>query len=134
MTRAFLDSNVLVYAFTDRDPRQERALELLGRGHLISVQCLNEFANVASRKLRIGWERVGQSLDEIRVLCPDVRLLDLQTHDLGLEMARLHRFSVWDAMIVAAALTAGCETLYSEDMHTGLVVDGRLTIVNPFAA
>jgi predicted nucleic acid-binding protein len=134
MTRAFLDSNVLVYAFTDCDPRQERALELLERGHLISVQCLNEFANVASRKLGIGWDRVAQSLDEIRVLCPDIRLLDLRTHALGLEMARLHRFSVWDAMIVAAALVAGCETLYSEDMHAGLVVDGRLTIVNPFAA
>lgn len=134
MTRAFLDSNVLVYGFTDGDPRQERALELFETGSWISVQCLNEFASVARRKLRMDWSRVRRSLGEIRNMFEKVVPLDIDIHHVGLDLAERYRLSVYDGMIVAAALGAGCDTLYSEDMHHGLVVDGRLTIVNPFAA
>jgi predicted nucleic acid-binding protein len=47
-------------------------------------------------------------------------------------LARRYTLSHWDALIVAAALTARCDLLYSEDLQDGLVVDGRLTVVNPF--
>ena len=55
------------------------------------------------------------------------------THELGLVLAERHVLNVYDGMIVAAAQLAGCETLYSEDMHDGLVID-QLTIRNPFAS
>ena len=54
-------------------------------------------------------------------------------HDIGRALGERYGFSVYDAMIVAAALEHGCTTLYSEDMHDGLVIEGRLHIVNPFA-
>lgn len=59
-------------------------------------------------------------------------MLDEALHKDGLRLARRYRLSVYDGMIVAAALTANCDILYSEDMHHGLIVDGRLQIVNPF--
>jgi len=58
---------------------------------------------------------------------------DLATHQKGLLLAERYGLSVWDSMIVAAALAADCDTLFSEDMHDGLMVDGSLTITNPFA-
>ncbi|HEX8389019.1 MAG TPA: PIN domain-containing protein [Sphingomonas sp.] len=129
----FLDSNVLVYAFSS-DPKTEEALRLLELGGIISIQSLNEFANVARRKLRMDWEELRTALRVIRIRCAPPIILDEPLHTQGLDVAERYRLSVYDAMIVAAALVAGCETLYSEDMHAGLVVDGRLTIVNPFDA
>ncbi|PAX06617.1 PIN domain-containing protein [Sphingomonas lenta] len=133
MTRAFFDSNILVYAFTNDDARQERALELLAIGGTISVQCLNEFASVTRRKLGMDWKRIHTALEEIRDLCRTIMPLDLDTHIRGIELVQHYKLSVYDGMIVAAALAADCDTLYSEDMHAGLVVNGRLTVVNPFA-
>ena len=71
-------------------------------------------------------------LEGVRALCP-VENLTLQTHDVGRALAERYGFSIYDSMIVASALVAGCTTLWSEDMQDGLLVEGRLRIVNPFA-
>jgi len=60
-------------------------------------------------------------------------VLDLALHQLGLRLAERYTLSIYDGMIAAAAVVAGCDILYSEDMHHGLVIDGRVRIVNPFA-
>lgn len=129
---AFLDTNVLVYAFTD-DPRTDRAEVLLASGCTTGVQALNEFANVARRKLGFSWDEVEDALRSIRILCRAIVPLDIGIHEDGLRIARQHRLAVFDALLVAAALRSGCDTLWSEDMHHGLVVDGRLRVLNPFA-
>ncbi len=131
--REFLDTNVLVYAFCD-DPRSARAEVLLAKGCASSVQALNEFANVARRKLAMEWREVRDALDAIRALLSGVAPLDLQTHLAGLEIAERHRLSVYDAMMIAAALHLRCATFWSEDLQDGLVVEGCLTIRNPFIA
>jgi predicted nucleic acid-binding protein len=59
--------------------------------------------------------------------------LGVETHERGLALAQRYRLGIFDAMIAAAALEAGCESLWSEDMQHGLVVDRRLTVRNPFA-
>lgn len=130
-SREFIDTNIVVYAFTD-DPRCERALALLSRGCTISVQVLNEFANVARRKLEMNWIEVEDALASVRTLCPVILPLDIDTHLLAMAVAKRHKLSVFDALMIAAALQSGCETLWSEDMHHGLVVDDRLRVVNPF--
>lgn len=127
----FLDSNVLVYAFTD-DPRAATAQALLERGCTISVQGLNEFANVARRKLGKSWQEIRTDIAALRVVCPLIVPNDLDIHDAGLWLAERHGFAMFDALIVAAALQAGSSTLWSEDMQDGLIVDGRLRIANPF--
>jgi predicted nucleic acid-binding protein len=131
MAREFLDSNVLVYAFTT-DPRAAAAQVLLERGCVISVQGLNEFANVARRKLGKSWEEIGDALAAIRVACPTVLAIDIDTHADALRVAERHGYAFFDALIIASALQAGSDTLWSEDMQDGMVVDGRLRIANPF--
>jgi predicted nucleic acid-binding protein len=63
-----------------------------------------------------------------------VQVLTIETHTQGLKLAELYQFSVYDSMIVAAALLADCHILYSEDMQHGLLVEGSLRIQNPFVA
>jgi predicted nucleic acid-binding protein len=131
MASQFLDSNVLVYAFTN-DRRAAKAQALLESGAAISVQGLNEFANVARRKLGMNWDELDRALGDIRTVCPRILPVDLDTHAEGLRIAERHGYAIFDALIIAAALQAGAATLWSEDMQHGMVIDDRLTISNPF--
>ncbi|HQY08447.1 MAG: PIN domain-containing protein [Leptothrix sp. (in: Bacteria)] len=127
----FLDTNVLLYLLS-ADPRKaERAEALVGRGGWVSVQVLNEFASVASRKYRLGWEEIREVLAAVRAHCGVVALTP-ELHDRGLDLLESHSLSVFDAMIVAAAQEAGCTVLWSEDMQDGKVFETVLQLRNPF--
>jgi predicted nucleic acid-binding protein len=130
--RVFLDTNILVYALGQRDDRTPKADELLASGGVISVQVLNEVASVASRKLRMSWADVTAALADIKILCPSPIPITVEIHDAALLLAARHGYHIYDALIVAAALEGECNILYSEDLHAGQVIDGRLTIRNPF--
>jgi predicted nucleic acid-binding protein len=129
----FLDTNVLIYAFSD-DPRNLKAQELLGKGSVIGVQVLNEFTNVARRKLGMTWEELREALSFILVLCPTVMPMDLETHRDALAIAERYGFRIFDALMIASALRGGCGILWSEDMQDGMMIDSRLRIANPFRA
>jgi predicted nucleic acid-binding protein len=133
MPGEFLDSNILVYAFA-ADPRAAIAQRLLERDFAISVQGLNEFANIARRKLGMNWAEIREALAAIRSLCSTVLALDIEVHNTALDIAGHYGYGVFDALIVAAALRGDCDTLWSEDMQDGMVIDGRLRIINPFRA
>ncbi|RYG10229.1 MAG: PIN domain-containing protein [Burkholderiales bacterium] len=128
---SFLDTNVLVYFAIQGSPRSHRAAELVETGGTINVQVLNEFTNVARGKMRMTWEETIETLQFLRELL-EVEPLTVEVHERALMLAERHNFQIYDAMIVAAAIEAGCSTLYSEDMHHGLLLEGRLRIVNPF--
>lgn len=130
-TDAFFDTNVVLYALSKEREKAARSAELMRRGGVISVQVMNEFAFVSRRKYRADWPRVRQGLQDLRESF-DVVPLTLDTHIRGIALAERYQLGVYDSMIVAAALGAGCETLWSEDMHNGLAIDG-LTIRNPYA-
>jgi len=131
--KAFFDTNVLVYVVGQKDKRSETAEALLAGGGVISVQVLNELANVSRKKLGMSWQEVGEALAAIRTLCPSPLPLTTDTHDDGLRIAEKYGYSVYDGLIAASALEAECETLYSEDLQDGQVIEGRMTIHNPFA-
>ena len=132
MRGSFLDSNVLLY-FASADPaKATRAEALMKAGGVISVQVLNEIATVCRRKFAYDWERTSYVLGVVRRSL-DVEPVLLATHELGLHIAERHRLRIYDAMLVSAALLAGCTTFWSEDMQDGLVVERQLTISNPFA-
>ena len=133
MAGEFLDSNILVYAFT-ADPRAAAVQALLDHGCTISVQGLNEFANVARRKLGKSWDEIRAALAVVRDLCPIVVPIDLDTHEAALRLAERYGFAMFDALMAATASKAGCTTLWSEDMQDGMLVDGKLRIANPFLA
>jgi predicted nucleic acid-binding protein len=130
MPGSFIDTNVLVYLAGDGD-KAERAEALLHEGGTISVQVLNELANVARRKLGFSWDEVSEFVGGVRGLLAVIPL-DEAVHDEGLRISRRYGLSVYDGMIAGAALIAGCDVLRSEDMQHGLVIDGQVTIRNPF--
>lgn len=132
-TDSFFDTNVLLYLLSGDAAKADRAEAVLARGGILSVQVLNEFASVAARKLGLSYPEIREVLELVRAVCT-VEPITLETHDLGLQIAERYGFSLYDALIVAAALLAGCATLYSEDLQDGQTIDGRLVVRNPFAA
>lgn len=130
-TEVFFDSNVLIYLFSSDDAKADRAELLLAEGGTVSIQVLNEVSSIARRKAKLGFSALRDILGIIRTTCA-VKTLDLETHELGLDIAERYLFSVHDGMIVAAALRAGCRILYSEDFQRDQSIGGSLVIRNPF--
>ena len=129
----FFDSNVLLYAVSGDTAKAERAEALIEDGGIISVQVLNEIANVVRRELRRSWAQTHEFLTAVRTVL-QVRPLTIATHESGLEIAEQYGLSLYDLMIVAAALQADCDTLWSEDMQDGMLIADRLRVINPFWA
>ena len=129
--KAFLDTNVLVYAFSVNDPKKPVAETLIIQGGLVGVQALNEFVNVERHKMREPWPAVLHWLQIIAKLCPPPVPLDASTHMRGLQITQDTGYHIYDSMMLAAAFQASCTVFYSEDMQHGQVIDG-LTIRNPF--
>jgi len=127
----FLDTNILVYAHKEGDYRTEIARQLLFEGGVIGAQVLNEFASVTRAKLGFTWTKVQEAVDNILILCPNPRALDVATHLRALGLSKRFGFSIWDGLIVAAAIEAKCSTLLTEDLQHGQVVEG-VRIENPF--
>ena len=131
--KAFLNANILIYAVGEDDARRALADALIVQDAVVSAQVLSETASVLGRKLRFSASSVERILSSIaaRLQCEPL------TSEIVFAAVRLSGrlgYSHYDSQIIAAALTAGCTVLYSEDMQHGQLVDGTLTIVNPFAA
>lgn len=129
--RPFVDTNVLLYLLSADMAKAARAEAVLGGRIVISVQVLNEFANVARRKLGLAWPALHRMLADVRHFA-EVHPLTVVTHERALALAERDQFSLYDALIVAAALEAGCQTLLTEDLQHGQRVADRLTLCNPF--
>jgi predicted nucleic acid-binding protein len=127
----FFDTNILVYIASGDPVKADRAEKIVADGGTISVQVLNELTNVARRKMRLSWPETRAFLSLMRALLP-VHPITIEVHETGLVMAERYGVSTYDAMIVASALHADCDVLWSEDMHDGLVIENRLRISNPF--
>jgi predicted nucleic acid-binding protein len=127
----FFDTNVLVYAHTTGDYRSDIARALLLDGGVVGVQALNEFASVARAKLGFDWNQIQSAIAKILILCPNPRPLSVDIHLRALEVSGRYGFSIWDGLILAAAIDARCSVLLSEDMQHGQVVEG-VRIENPF--
>lgn len=132
MNGSFFDSNTLLYLATLDLRKIERVEGLLKKVGFISVQVLNEITNVARRKYQLSWAATLTLLFTVKSRL-EVVPVTLDVHEAGLQYAERYGFAVYDSFIVAAALQAGCDTLWSEDMQDGLVIDRRLRIANPFA-
>jgi len=130
--RAFLDTNILVYAFSAEAGKKEIAEDLLINGGTVGVQTLNEFVSVVRGKFRTPWPIVIQWLEAIRKLCPPPVALTLSVHMQGIRISEIYGYHIYDSLTLAAALEASCTTFYSEDLHHGQQI-ADLTISNPFA-
>ena len=136
LTRSFIDTNVLVYAEASDVPlKQQAALALLKRlfesgNGVLSTQVLQEYGNVAIKKLKLPAQHIRAQLDMYEQF--EVVQVTPALIRNGLDLHQTRSLSFYDAIIVASAQTAGCSVLFSEDMNTGEAVDG-VRIVNPFA-
>jgi predicted nucleic acid-binding protein len=130
--KAFLDTNVLLYAVAENDPRSAQAEELLAAGGVLSVQILNEFVSVARRKILMYGSDVTEALDAFRVLCPSPLPMTMEIYEAALQIAEKHGYNIYDALVIAAALEGGCATLYFEDLPSGQTISRQLSIRNPF--
>ena len=128
----FFDTNVLLYLLSADTEKADVAERLLAQGGATSVQALNEFTNVSLRKFRMPLSDVSEALAVAR-RCLKVVPVTHEVHALGLDLLERYRFSVYDSMIVAAALITECTVLWTQDLQSGLKVDQRLELRNPFA-
>jgi predicted nucleic acid-binding protein len=131
MPASFFHTDVLVYLASGDAVKADRAEAAIAAGGAISVQVLNELANVARRKMQMSWDDTHALLSMLRGLLT-VHPLTVETHETGLGLTERYGLSTFDAMIAAAAIHAGCDTLWSEDMQHGMALDEGLRIVNPF--
>ena len=131
MPGSFLDSNIVLYLASEDLLKADRAQELVAEGGTISVQVLNEIANISRRNLGLSWAETRNFLLMIRGLLK-VEPITIEIHDVGISLAERYQLSVYDSMIVSAALSAECDTLLSEDLQDGLLINGRLRVLNPF--
>lgn len=128
---AFFDTNVLLYLLSPDVAKADRAETLIADGGIISVQVLNEFASVASRKLGMAWAEIRDVLGLVRALCR-IEPITLDAHERALTLAERYGFSFYDATIVASALLAGCHILYTEDMQNDQRIEDCLLLSDPF--
>ena len=135
--KTFIDTNVLIF-WVDDSARADVVEQLLAGDSVISVQVLNEFANVLRKKRAMPLTNI-QTLSDTLISTCEVHDLSVRTHQTALSLMAQYSFSLYDANIVAAAALSGCAVLYSEDMHDGLNVrlPGQpggtvLSIRNPF--
>ena len=135
--KAFIDTNVLIY-WIDDSSRADVVEQLLAQRAVISVQVLNEFANVLRKKRAIALPDL-ETLSTTLIDTCDVLDLSLRTHQTALALMARYNLSVYDASIVAAAVLSDCEVLYTEDMQNGLNIKlpesggtHSLVIRNPF--
>ncbi len=129
---AFFDTNVLLYLVSADAEKADRVEELLTQPSIISVQVLNEFTNVASRKFAMPLTEIREALETIRRICRTEPII-VEDHDRALDVMERYKFSLYDSVIVASALRNDCEVLYTEDLQHGQVIERQLEILNPFS-
>ena len=129
--KIFFDTNTLLYLLSSDTKKADWVSKNLQQSNVISVQVLNEFTSASIRKIKISNNELDEFLD-LFTSTFNIRSLDIDTFETGLIVSRRYGYQHYDSMIIAAALQAGCEKLYSEDMQHRQVIDKRLQIVNPF--
>ncbi len=140
--RVFVDTNIWIYGLTlpqdGKDcGKRQNSLELFSQLTkesviVVSAQVINEFHWNMTRKFRVqdnaALELVSGNIEPITIITE----IGYSIYCKAFEIRSKYSLSFWDSLIAASALDASCETLYTEDLQHGLVIDRRLKIVNPF--
>jgi predicted nucleic acid-binding protein len=132
MPGEFVDTNIVIYSLSQNDPKQDKALSILASKPVSSIQVLSETANVMRRKLGFDLVAIRAVINRISQECNVLQPLTMETLNTAFDIASRYGFSHYDSLIVASALAADCNTLYSEDMQHGQAIENRMIIINPF--
>jgi predicted nucleic acid-binding protein len=132
MSKISLDTNVIIYNHgIDGDAKQVIADSLLDNVPVISTQVISEYLNVIKRISKMNKSDLLRMCAEWLEDC-QIQSVSLSTIKLAHHLVQKYDFQLFDSIIVASALEAECDILYSEDLHHGLIVENKLTILNPF--
>ena len=129
--KIFFDTNALLYLFSSDTNKADWISKNIQKSNVISVQVLNEFTSASLKKIKVSTKELDEFLGlflEIFTIKP----LDVETFNSSLRISRRYGYHQYDSMIIAAAIQAGCQRLYSEDLQHKQVIDKKLQIVNPF--
>lgn len=129
--KVFIDTNIVIYSLGPNSAKAALAAPLFAHHPIISTQVLSETANVALKKLAMPLSETSKLLVMLEATCK-VEIVTPATMQRALDIAGRYGFSWFDSLIVASALDAGCDTLYTEDLQHGQVIEGRLSVTNPF--
>ena len=130
--KCFADTNIAIYALDADASKRDTALAILAQRPTISTQVVNEYLNVLLKKHKCNRASANELARALMTAC-DVASVTPDMTELAMILGEQHLINHWDAVIVAAALAMGCETLYSEDLQDGQVFEERLMVKNPFA-
>ena len=132
--KVFIDTNVLIYGYSEDEPdKRQQAIDCVRSGEAwISTQVLNETINVLKRKFSLSYSQIREAVQELSEGFPIV-LVSVNTIEMALNLAERYQYSYFDSLILASALEARCQILYSEDLHDGQRIENQLTIINPFS-
>jgi len=131
--RVFIDTNVLIYAYSETEPyKKDITLTILESYYIVfSIQVINEIIWVMNKKYKIDFKSL-QALSDIFWQKFEVTLLQKSSIDNALSIAQRYKYSYWDSLIIASALENECKILYTEDMQDGQIIEEKLKIENPF--
>jgi len=131
--RIFIDTNIIIYLYSKDEPHKKKKAEslFLGSKPLISIQVLNETANVCLRKVHFDSTTVRNILDELERYCK-IAPITIFSVRLALQIREKYRFSYFDSLIAASAYEHGCSVIFTEDLQHDQLIDGQIRIINPF--
>lgn len=135
VSKIFLDTNVLIYAYSDTETEKKARVLSLLEDELVclSTQVINEFVWVMNKKFNVAMDSLRHIVKNLFGLY-HVALINDVSIAKAMDMSSQLKFPYWDSLIVASALESGCNILYTEDLQHGQVVENRLTVINPFLA
>lgn len=134
MNKVFLDSNILIYLYSEDEQHKKKLAHKLISEHtniFISTQVLFECTHIAHKKLKFGYSKIETALQEFNNAF-SLAILNYNTFKIALRIATNYKYSFVDSLIIAAALENQCNILFSEDMHFGQQIENSLKIINPF--
>jgi predicted nucleic acid-binding protein len=131
--RIFIDTNVLVYFISDDKSKKLRAREIMFSSEevYVSSQVISEFVSVCFSKKLLNADDIAAVTSHFLDVF-EFAPVEESTIKRALQIKKKARYSFWDSLVIASSLENNCSVLYSEDMQKGHLIDGKLTIVNPF--
>ena len=132
MSNFTLATNVLIYLFDSFEDRKRDISEsLLIDKPFISAQVISEFLNVTKRLQKLPKREILEKCNKVIAQC-EIIPMSQEIMDRALFLINRYDFQLFDSIIIASALEANCNILYSEDLQHNQLIENRLTIINPF--
>jgi len=133
--RAFFDTNIFIYLYAEKErEKQTVCKDVINKADecITSTQILNEISNVLIKKWQMPVDTVKTIHRDIIQISDEVVYIKEDTIDKAVDLHFKYGFSYYDSLMLSSALESNCQTIFTEDMSDGQVIENTLTIVNPF--